>query len=415
MLKTREEAKEQIAKIKSSKERIVKTGATLPIRKGQVFDVYKVDIDLLVPNFLNDRITWRTLEYEAANNIKLSSENETDVDYVYETIWQETQSENRKTMEDLATKGQQVDGVITNDGRIIDGNRRVTILRKLFNGDAKKFNRSVDDFRFFNCIILDEDISDNEIMALETQIQIGTDEKVKYNRICLYLKVENLRKANYNDEQIRSLMNLKSVNEVKEFKEVFLLMNQYLNTIGKSHYYTLLDELEDQFIATNRVFKKLDNETYSTADDWDYSKEDVANFKEVCYDYLRSKFEGKKYRDVLIGRPNKSNGIFIKKSVWDDFYANHQKIVDDNNPQNEDDWRILGKKQFNQNLDFAVDRLKDTLVDRNVSSIIDTIENKLHSLEGLLNDIDDIDAEDLERLHDIEKKIWKIYNSYKNN
>ena len=36
-----------------------------------------------------------------------------------------------------------------------------------------------------------------EIMALETMLQIGVDEKVKYNRICLYIKVDNLVGASY--------------------------------------------------------------------------------------------------------------------------------------------------------------------------------------------------------------------------
>jgi hypothetical protein len=38
-------------------------------------------------------------------------------------------------------------------------------------------------------IILEDDISENEILALETQIQIGENRKVDYNRINLYIKV----------------------------------------------------------------------------------------------------------------------------------------------------------------------------------------------------------------------------------
>lgn len=407
---TREEAKAKIEIILKN-DKPIKTGQTLPIRSGKTFNVYAIPVDYLAPNVLNDRIAWRIREFEAENKRKLSQNSQEDIEYVYELLENENPNENEKTLRDLAEKGQQVDGIITNDGIIIDGNRRATLLRKLFKGEATKYNKGVEDFRFFKTIVLSEDIDDKEIMALETRIQIGEDKKLDYNPICLYIKVDNLSAAEYNDQQIANYMNIKE-SDVKDRREIFKLMNEYLEAIGKPNHYTLLEGLEDQFINTKNVFKRMDNNTYQTHD-WEYTDEDVADFKQVCYDYLRAKFEGKKYREILVGKSNKTNGVFIKKSVWDEFLKNHEKIIEDNNPQNEKDWELLGKKQFNQNLKNAADKLEDVLNEKNVTSLISSIHEKVRSLKECLQDDCNLSEEDYTVLKEVNSDIWKILKDYK--
>lgn len=407
---TREEARTKIEAI-LREQTPIKTGQTLPIRGNTRFNVYLIPVEYLAPNVLNDRIAWKIREFEAAKGRKLSPDSPEDVEYVYELLEKESPKENEKTLRDLAEKGQQVDGIITKNGIIIDGNRRATLLRKLFKGAASRFNKNLEDFRFFKAIILSEDIDDKEIMALETRIQIGEDKKLDYNPICLYIKVDNLSAAEYNDQQIANYMNI-SESEVKERREIFRLMNEYLEAIGKPNHYTLLEGLEDQFINTKTVFKRMDNGTYA-AYDWEYTDEDVANFKQVCYDYLRAKFEGKKYRDVLLGKPNKTNGVFIKKSVWDEFLSIHERIVESNNPQNEKDWEALGKKQFAENLKNASDKLDDVLNEKNVTALVNTILGKVKSLTECLEDDGELSEEDYKNLKEANSALWQILRDYK--
>ena len=409
---SRAEAKLKIKDIIKNDSNIIKTGITLPIKRGQTFNVYRIPLDVLVPNVLNDRITWKIREFEAENNRKLSIDSDIDVDFLYNTILNEHPGENHRTMEDLARNGQQVDGVITNEGIIIDGNRRATLLRALFNGEASKYNKSVEDFRYFNAIVLPDDVDQKEIMALETKIQIGTDEKVAYNRICLYIKVDNLLNAGYKHAQIKEYMGLKSENEVDNMKETFDLMVKYLETIGKPNHFTLLDGLEDQFLNTKTVFKKMDNKTYDAQ--WEYNANDVTNFKMVCFDYMRSKFEGKKYRDTLVGKPNKTDGVFIEKGVWEKFLKNHNNIIDNREPESEDDWMLLGKKggQFDQNLNGAVKNLQSVLNDKDVAKLINEIKLKVDRIEELLNGMEEVNEADIKELKDISKAIYKITKRY---
>lgn len=408
---TRAEAKAKIAQIQATQDPI-KTGITLPIRKGDTFKVWRIPLSLLIPNVFNDRITWKIREYEAENDRELNMESDDDVELLYSMIMQEHPADNEKTKADLAKNGQQVDGVITNDGRIVDGNRRATLLRALFNGEADKYGQNVEDFRYFNAIILPEDVDAKEIMALETMLQIGVDKKVDYNRICLYIKVDNLIKAGYTYAQIKQYMGLKSENDVENMANIFKLMEEYLVAIGKPNRFTLLDGLEDQFINTRTVFKKLDNGTYDA--NWEYTPSDVASFKMVCYDYMRSKFEGKKYRDVLVGKPNKTNGVFIEKSVWDEFLEHHDSIVEANDPESEDDWKYLGRRggKLDQNLNNAVQKLDSVLKDKDITKLIREINVKVDRLEELVANADEVSADDIESMKALSKSLYKIYSKF---
>ena len=408
---TRAEAKEKILNIVSTRKPI-KTGLTLPVRIGETFDVYRIPLDLLVPNVLNDRITGKSREYEAANQRELSIENQDDVEFLYLLIMQEHPAENERTLADLARNGQQVDGVITNTGIIIDGNRRATLLRALFKGEAEKFKKNVEEFAYFNAIVLPDDMEDREIMAMETMLQIGADKKIDYNRICLYIKVDNLRKAGCTYSQIKQYMNLKSEKEVEEMENIFALMQEYLQAIGKPSHFTLLDKLEDQFINTKTVFKRLDNGSYHA--EWDYTDADIASFKMVCYDYMRAKFEGKKYRDKLVGKPNKTDGVFIEKTVWEAFLERHEAIIEKNNPTTEQDWELLGRKggQFERNLNDAEQKLITVINDKNLSKLIREIQIKVDRISELTDEIDEIDTEDLQNLKKLSSSLYKITKKY---
>lgn len=408
---TRAKAKLLIADIVAT-QKPIKTGQTLPIRKGEPFDVYRVPIEYLVPNQDNDRITWKIREYEAENNRKLDIENEADVEFLYELIYKESPTENEHTLEDIAKKGQQIDGVITNNGIIIDGNRRATLLRRLFNGDADRFGQDVEDFRFFNCIVLPNDMQRKEIMALETMLQIGVDEKVKYNRICLYIKVDNLISAGYTHTQIKQYMNLDSEGKVDEMLDVYHLMVEYLKAIGKPEHYTLLDGLEDQCIQTNRMFKLLDNQTYSCG--WDYTSSDVTDFKSVCFDYMRAKFEGKKYRTVLLGKTKKTDGVFIEESIWRSFLKGHEEIIEEEDPETENDWHLLGRVggKLDINLNRAAEELTSVINDKNVAKTIDEINKKIMKLDRLLGDTAAITMQDIAELKRASKNLVKIASRF---
>lgn len=402
---SRLEAKLKISEILKGEP--IKTGVKLPINLGKTFDVYQIPLEYLVPNLRNDRIAWKIREFEMVNNRSLSYDNIEDITYVYQLIEGEHPSENEKTLRDLALKGQQNHGVITNDGKIIDGNRRATLLKKLFEGKGKDYQQNLEKFRYFEAIILAEDISDKEIMALETSLQIGEDVKVGYNPINIYIKIDNLLNAGYNINQISGYMGIKE-SDIKQKIEIFKLMNEYLAMINKPNHFTLLSELEDQFIKTLPIFKKLDNKTYPV--EWDFNDNDVANFKEVIFDYIHAKYEGKDFRNLL-GTVTNADGVFLKEKEWKDFYERHLSIIDNATLKEESDWVLL-KNKFSGNLNHTKKQLDEYIDENNITSIINAITTKLNNLKTLIDNKEILDVKDLNNLKKIEKTIYNIRKDF---
>ena len=131
----------------------------------------------------------------------------------------------------------------------------------------------------------------------------------------------------------------------------------------------------------------------------------------TAYDLMRAKVEGKQFRDNFLGRPNKTDGVFIKKNLWDDFYKRHQEIIDSTTLNNEEDWKSL-KNQFTGNIKRTNNLLSDFHDEKSITSIINLIELKLNNLEELLKNKDALSNDDIEKLHNIEKRIYRIRNNY---
>ncbi|MDY0214436.1 MAG: hypothetical protein RBS24_02795 [Bacilli bacterium] len=110
--------------------------------KGEtkVFDVYKVPIDMLFYNDLNGRIATFISQYASEGKDITSLDNKTYNETIAEFIKNSaTLARLKKTKEDIRQNTQKEVGVVLNDGRVIDGNRRFTCLRELFDetGDQK--------------------------------------------------------------------------------------------------------------------------------------------------------------------------------------------------------------------------------------------------------------------------------------
>ena len=92
-------------------------------------------------------------------------------------IVQSNEAAIEKTKNNIALVQQRQPGVILADGRVIDGNRRLTCLRQLARQDGQ--------FNWFETVILDSSLENErkQIKLLELAIQHGEEQRVDYNQI----------------------------------------------------------------------------------------------------------------------------------------------------------------------------------------------------------------------------------------
>ena len=156
---------------------VVKTTLTRKLTIGgltMAYPVYKVSLDWLFYNDQNDRIATWISQYKAQHDGQAPdcSDRESYNSIIEQFIVESNPDAIRKTQNNIEMVDQREPGVVLADGRIIDGNRRFTCLRRL----AAKNDR----FGYFETVILDRNIENSakQIKMLELSIQHGEESKV---------------------------------------------------------------------------------------------------------------------------------------------------------------------------------------------------------------------------------------------
>ena len=147
--------------------------------KTVVYPVYRVRLDKLYYNDQNDRIATWISRYESENGKGALSVLDTDnYNRIIENFICESNLDAiQKTQKNILVLGQREPGVTLADGRIVDGNRRFTCLRRIQRDSSEPV--------YFETVIMDMDIQEDkkQIKLLELGIQHGEEKKVDYDLI----------------------------------------------------------------------------------------------------------------------------------------------------------------------------------------------------------------------------------------
>ena len=189
------------------------------------YPVYKIRLDQLFYNDQNDRIATWISEYRVQHDGQMPDMNDREVynSIIEQFIVESNPDAIKKTQNNIELVDQREPGIVLADGRIIDGNRRFTCLRKL----APKGER----FAYFEAVILDRDIerSAKAIKMLELAIQHGEESKVDYNPIDRLVGVYNdLIETKLLSEEEYARATNESLSDVRKRMELARLMIEFL-------------------------------------------------------------------------------------------------------------------------------------------------------------------------------------------
>ena len=209
--------------------------------KTVIYPVYQVRLDALFYNDQNDRIaTWIT-RYEAENgDDSLSGLNVEIYNRIIENFIVESNPDAiNKTQNNIALVGQREPGVTLADGRIVDGNRRYTCLRRIQRGQKETL--------YFETVIMDMDIYEDrkQIKLLELSIQHGEEKKVDYDLIDYAIGTyrDVVQTGLLTIEEYASSAN-ESIAEVKKRIEIAKIVCEFLNYIRLPEQYHVAREYQ---------------------------------------------------------------------------------------------------------------------------------------------------------------------------
>ena len=306
---------EQITSDPSKIERVHK----LPLEGGETYNVYKIPLDSVVFYPENDRFASIRLSYPK----EFENKNEQEIQkFILDTLWNKSIKQNIATGNSLIRDGQQIPAVINESGVIWSGNRRACILKLLFTSDRRVKQKILDKHKsyipqnnkYIECIVLSSgEYSEQEIALMETRLQYD-DDKVSYDAIEKYLKVNRLwhiLKKDYG--QIGEFMKV-TPKKVESMKKVHECMCDYLeNYLHQKNNFDLIREKEDLFINLSSTLSKIKNGNWKSHS-LSEPETNYDNVRDLSFLAIRAYAKPKVFREFLKDSNDINKATFIGDS-----------------------------------------------------------------------------------------------------
>ena len=293
----------------------------------KTFIEYEIPMDLIIYNVENGRIASLVKSYEREHS-SLNPEKDEDSKQIAQFLYDSNDIANKKTKRNIVANGQLETGIITCDGVLVDGNRRVSLMRQILSDSSFSTSERARCEKF-RAIVLPEDADKKEILRLETTFQMGADEKVGYNAIEKYLHAQDLADLGFSTSDISEFMNLDGATEVTKLLEIKQLIDEYLEYFGLDGLYTRLPKgFEDDLQKLNTAIRKIKNGSIN----WipTTSLTEVENdLKCISFDYIRLNAkspDGFEFRSIA----STSNANFlVNEDIWNQFVKSWQDATND--------------------------------------------------------------------------------------
>jgi hypothetical protein len=133
--------------------------------------------------------------------------------------------------------------IISADGVVVNGNRRLAAMRELFASGDVAFS----DFQNVLCAVLPPSSTEDEIIALEIELQMQPDTKLPYDWTSVALAARALKTRGHDDEVIATMMN-RGPEDIQRLMRMIDGADLYLaEHLQKPQAYNELEDTEQAF------------------------------------------------------------------------------------------------------------------------------------------------------------------------
>lgn len=236
-------------------------------RNGAELPVIELPIDHLIYRLENYRTRDKQLSYVATGKVPKgffdpSRREDPSVQLKqHEILLKQAKEGSGETIkpiyDELARVAEQTDELIVSaDGVVVNGNRRLCAMRGLLAEDGKRFKR----FESVRCAVLPSSATEKEIRSLEIGLQMQPDTKLPYEWTALGRAVRDMREMGESDDTIAGEMN-RPKSEIQRAAKMVDAAEMYLESwLGDPEDFDQLDGTEQAFIQiASRNFGKVDS------------------------------------------------------------------------------------------------------------------------------------------------------------
>jgi len=224
-----------------------------PIEIGgekRVLDFYRFPVDLLCYNANNGRLGIERRQWEQDNGRLLDGRLREDSVIIREMLLNLEPDKTEVLENDLHQKGQIEPGVITHDGIVINGNRRMAVLEVLHEKEP------TGKWQYLEAVRLPREISERDLWKIEAGLQLSKDKVLQYHPVDALLKIKEGIDRGLSAKEVAAAMYAWKADEVREAIERLQLIDSFLQFWGQPGNYGLIKKfgLAEYFIdVQNRV------------------------------------------------------------------------------------------------------------------------------------------------------------------
>jgi hypothetical protein len=209
-----------------------------------ILPFYKFPISLLAYNPNNGRLAMERLEWEETNKRKLDVFDSETNEIVRKLLLSLDKDKTDTLKADISAKSQMEPGVITHDGVVINGNRRMAVLELLHQ------EQPTGKWQFLDAVRLGTDITEKDLWKIEAGLQLSKDKIAEYHPVNELLKIKEGLQAGLSIDEVAQAMYGRTKDEVLVAQQRLELIDRFLEFWGQPNNYGLLKKfgLHEYFI-----------------------------------------------------------------------------------------------------------------------------------------------------------------------
>jgi len=222
----------------------------------EMLSVYKLSTDLLAFNIRNGRFVAELEAREKQLGRRLDPLVAEDQQMIRNLLIELDPAATEALKRDLKSVGQTSPGIITHDGYVINGNRRMAILQILHNDEP------TGKFQYLEVHRLPPDVGEKDLWRIEAGLQLSRDSRLEYGPVNDLLKIRQGINAGLTyDEIAATLYGITGPEEVQEKDKRLVLIESYLEYIGDPRSHNRVKGFVEHFINLQDFLKWLDKQS----------------------------------------------------------------------------------------------------------------------------------------------------------
>ena len=247
-------------------------------------DVFRLPLTFLFYNVKNGRFAKEYHRLQTKLERSLDPKTPEDIKQIEKMLLGQNIGKTRLLQNSLRDNGQEEPGIITIDGNVINGNRRMSVLTVL-NGEPNGSK-----FGYMNVGRLPDNMEDKDLYKIQLNKQMAKDQKLDYGKINELLFIREGVESGLSKLEIAEQIGYKE-EEIEEKLERLVLIDEYLQYNQTPNQYHILNDQNEHF---EEMLKQIFNENKKK----DYLPLELLKLKKLCFALIKDNRQHKEIRKI---------------------------------------------------------------------------------------------------------------------